>query len=292
MLTEKVELVVDAKAALGEGPCWDEKHQLLYWVDIMNAHVHIYNPVQKKNKTIDVGVHVGTVVPKESGGLIIALTDGIYSLDLETEKLSFVTHPESDLSNMRYNDGKCDPAGRFWVGSMAYDVTPEAASLYRMDTDFSTRRMVSQVTISNGLAWNLEKKKMYYIDTPTQQVVSFDYDIKTGDISNRQSVITIDRKDGSPDGMTIDAEGMLWVAHWGGSRVSRWNPDNGQWLDEIHLPVSRVTSCTFGGAALDELYITSAGGDNEAVLEKEPLAGGLFRVKTAVKGMPVASFKG
>jgi sugar lactone lactonase YvrE len=281
-----VKLIVDQKAILGEGPCWDDTNKCLYWVDIMGKKLHIHSPETNTNQEIDVGQYIGTVAVREKGGLIVALQNGFYFLDIESEALTPISDPESHLPKNRFNDGKCDPAGRFWAGTMELHITGPNASLYRLETNLQVDKVLDNVTISNGMAWSSDFKTMYYIDTPTQQVFAFDYDFKTGEIKNGKAVITIAKADGSPDGMTIDEEGMLWIAHWGGARVTRWNPNTGKILATIKIPVSKVTACVFGGENLDELFITTARS------EDEPTSGGLFKAKVGVKGTLSYTFKG
>lgn len=285
-MMHNVKLVVNKQAKVGEGPCWDEKTNLLYWVDIMGEKLHIHSPEKQTNQEIDIGQYIGTVAVREEGGLIVALKNGFYFLDLETEKLTPISDPESHLPENRFNDGKCDPAGRFWAGTMELNVSGPNAALYRLGTDLKVDKVLDHITISNGMAWGSDFRTMYYIDTPTQEVVAFDYDINTGEISNKQTAVTIPKEDGSPDGMTIDEEGMIWVAHWGGSRVTRWNPRTGELLDTIKIPATNVTACVFGGENLDELFITTARS------EGDPSSGGLFKVKLDVKGTPSYTFKG
>lgn len=288
------ELVLNAGALLGEGPVWDSDRNQLYWVDITGKEVHIYNPKDKTDRAINVGQYVGAIVPREKGGLVTALQNGLYFLDEETSRLSFITAPESHLPDNRFNDGKCDPAGRFWVGTMNQDgEVTGAGSLYRLDTDLSVQKVLEGVTISNGIVWHPDGKSMYYIDTPTREVWAFEYDIKTGEIANKRTAVSISVGDGFPDGMTIDTEGMIWVALWGGWKVTRYNPLTGERLGEIKMPVAQVTSCVFGGDNLDELYITSARiGLKNDELEKQPYAGGLFKVKVDVKGARSFKFLG
>ncbi|MFD3449973.1 SMP-30/gluconolactonase/LRE family protein [Microbacteriaceae bacterium 4G12] len=281
----ELELVINAKATLGEGPCWDNKKQLLYWVDILEKKVHIYNPLTNEDKEIFLGQMVGSVVPSASGELILALENGFYSLNLDTEELQFISDPESHLQENRFNDGKCDPAGRFWAGTTDSVGINGDGALYCLDTDLTVKKKLDQVSTSNGLAWSLDHKAMYFIDTPTKKVVRFDYDIHTGHIENPQDVIHISKEEGLPDGMTIDEEGMLWIAHWGGSKVSRWNPINGEQLLTIPIPTLYVTSCTFGGIDLNELYITTATMHNT-----DAGAGAVFRIKTTVRGCPTYQF--
>ncbi|NEU30421.1 SMP-30/gluconolactonase/LRE family protein [bacterium LRH843] len=289
----KAELVIDAKATLGEGPCWDSEKHLLYWVDIIEKKVHIHNPKTKSNQSIDVAHLPGAAVVRDSGGLVLATQNGFYTLDEKTKELTLIEDPESDRPHNRFNDGKCDPAGRFWAGTMEVVEKEPTGSLYVLDTDLTVKKVLSDITISNGLAWSSDNKTMYYIDSPTKQVAAFDYDLESGQLSNKRIVVTIPEGEGIPDGMTIDAEDMLWVAQWGGYKVSKWNPQTGEKIGEVSVPAKQVTSCVFAGEQLDELYITSARrGLDEEELETYPQSGGVFRVKTDVKGGKTFSFKG
>lgn len=288
-MSDSVELVLDAKAQLGEGAIWHSQKQVLYWVDIDGGFVHIYDPVTNRNRSVSTGQPVGTVVPRASGGVMVALRDGFAALNLETGALTPITDPESHLPDNRFNDGKCDPAGRFWAGTMG----KAGGSLYRLDPDLTVRKMFGGVRTSNGIAWSLGQKTMYYIDTPTQEVAAFDYDYATGEIGNRRVAIKVPAENGHPDGSTLDAEGHLWVAHWDGWNVTCYDPARGVGLRTIKLPVSRITSCAFGGSDLSTLYITSARvGLDEAALAAQPLAGGLFKVDAGVRGIPAPEFSG
>ena len=289
-----IELEFNAQAKLGEGPCWDARKQLLHWVDIERFELHTYNPVTKSDRVINVGHHIGAAVVRKSGGFVVALRDGIYHLDEETEALNLLVAPEPDCPENRFNDGKCDPAGRLWAGTMHLPETEmNCGHLYSIDTDLSARRRVDDVSISNGLAWSPDEKTMYFIDSPTRQCVAFDYDKATGGISNRRVCVEIPEGEGWPDGMNIDAEGMLWIALWDGWAVRRYNPNNGELLAQIDLPVARPTSCVFGGEDLRTLYITSASTRLDAeALEKQPLAGGIFRANPGVQGTATMEFLG
>ncbi|SDK35809.1 SMP-30/gluconolactonase/LRE family protein [Sediminibacillus albus] len=289
-MENRLELVLDAKAELGEGPFWDADTQRLYWVDINNKQIHIFDPADNTDKVIEVDQYIGAVVMQTSGDLLLAMQNGIYSMDKNTTKLTFIADPEKDKPDSRFNDGKCDPAGRFWAGTMPLQLEPGAASLYRLDGDNHLRRMVPNVTVSNGMAWSNDKQTMYFADTPTQKIDAFDYDLKSGNISNRRTVIKIPESEGMPDGMTIDTEGMLWVAQWGGARVGRWDPGTGECRQVVELPASHVSSCAFGGAEMNQLYITTAREHlTKGQLDEQPYAGGLFRFHTNVKG--AASYK-
>jgi sugar lactone lactonase YvrE len=290
---EKAELVLDAKAILGEGAAWVANRQRLYWVDIQGKKVHVYDPAEGSDRAIEVDQQVGTLAPREKGGLVLALERGLYFLDEDSGKTEFIADPESDQPTNRFNDGKCDPAGRFWGGTMSMVGGSKTGSLYRMDADLSVHKMVGNVSTSNGLIWSLDKRTMYYIDTPTMEVSAFDYDHTSGTISNRRAAVRVPEGEGRPDGMTIDAEGMLWVAMWEGWQVNRYNPQTGEKLDSIPVAAARVTSVAFGGPEMGDLYITTArlqmAGEE---LEGQPHAGGLFVARPGVRGMPAYAFAG
>ncbi len=292
-MSREVTVLVDIRAQVGEGALWDEEAQVLYWVDILSSALYVYNPATGENRHYDVGQHVGTVVLRQSGGVMLALADGFAAYDLETGVLTPMADPESHLPGNRFNDGKCDPGGRFWAGTMAYANQSTQGSLYRMDADQSVHKMLGDIGISNGIVWTDDKQTMYYIDSMAYSVRAFDYDNNTGDISNERVAVSVPRAMNVPDGMAIDAEGMLWVAHYGSSCVRRWNPQTGQLLDQIDLPAKQITSCAFGGEALDTLFITSAAQLlDAAALAEQPLAGSLFAVKPGVTGTLTYRFAG
>jgi sugar lactone lactonase YvrE len=290
---DEVELVLDSKSALGEGAIWNYKTGELIWVNITDKILNFYNPKLKYNKEMLTGQMIGTVVPAESGKMMVALENGFYEFDPETGSKKRIANPEEGIDGNRFNDGKCDPAGRFWAGTMSMEGKPQAGALYRLDPDSSVHKMIENVSISNGIVWSLDATKMYYIDTPTQKVMSWDYNQETGEISNPKTAIEIPEEMGSPDGMTIDAEGNVWIALWGGSAVGCWNPETGELLRKIEVPAKNVTSCAFGDEDLGTLYITTARqGTSEEELEKFPHAGGLFKTRPAVKGVEAFFFKG
>jgi sugar lactone lactonase YvrE len=226
--------------------------------------------------------------------LIAALQTGFARIDPDKGVVEKLVDPESHLAENRFNDGKCDPAGRFWAGTMSIHDTPGAGSLYILQADGSVSVKREGLSCSNGIAWSLDGKIMYHIDTPTRNVVAFEYDLTSATISNERVVIEIEEEHGFPDGMTIDTEGMLWIGMWDGWKVVRFNPNTGKLIDQILLPVSRVTSCTFGGEKLQDLYITSARtGLTENELTEQPLAGSLFVIKNSgFNGVAAAEFKG
>ncbi|MDT3498070.1 SMP-30/gluconolactonase/LRE family protein [Bacillus toyonensis] len=286
-----IELVLDAKATLAEGPCWNEKKQLLYWVDIMEKTLCIYNPTNNTNRVITLNQQIGCVVPYVEDVVLLAMENGFYCLNLKTEKLTHIYDPESHLIENRFNDGKCAPAGRFWAGTTDLNGINAAGSLYCLHNNLSVEKKVSHVNTSNEIAWSPDHTYLYFIDTPTKKVVRFHYDIRTGEISNPTDVILFPENDGLPDGMTIDKEGCLWIAHWGGSQITRWNPLTGEQILSVPIPALNVTSCTFGGPNSTDLYVTTARTRmTDEELKKYPHAGGIFRIQTNIKGCPTYSF--
>ena len=234
---------------------------------------------------------VGTVVPYTKDTVIVGLQDGIYKLDLKTERLTFMAAPEGGIEGNKYNDGKCDASGRLWIGTMDNNCAPKKANFFVYDGKDS-RKVLDSVTISNGVAWSPDGTKMYYQDTPTRCVSQFDFNEEKGEISNRKEVIQLPEELGTPDGNTIDEEGMLWVANWGAACVTRWNPNTGELLQKIDVPALNVSAVAFGGEHLDELYITTAALWMPEGEEKNyPDAGKLFVVKPGVRGIKCNYFK-
>lgn len=293
MSATTVELVCDAKAELGEGPIWDYRRGLLFWVDIRGRVLHVYDPIAARDRVVDAGQEAGCVALRSNGGLILAGRDGFADLDVESGRITALLHPERHLPGNRFNDGKVDPRGRFWAGTMNTEGKQNKGSLYCLFPDFSLRTMLTGVSISNGMAWAADHKTFYYIDTPTQEVAAFDFDLETGDLSARRAAIRVPPERGKPDGMTMDAEGMLWIALYGGGAVTRWNPRDGRLLDTIEVPAPLVTSCAFAGLRMDELYITTARqGLDQKALAAHPHSGGLFRARPGARGAHEPLFAG
>ncbi|MEK3883597.1 SMP-30/gluconolactonase/LRE family protein [Paenibacillus sp. PL2-23] len=279
------ELALDTKSKLGEGPHWNRGLEQLLFVDIVKGLVHVFQPGTKEHDIHSLDGMPSSVIPIADGGWAVTMQDGVYRYNPQQRELSLVVQIEADLPGNRFNDAKCDPSGRLWAGTMDIGFQDYTGSLYLVEADGRVRTMLSQVGCSNGIAWDERKGAMYYIDTMKPEVCGFRYDAATGEISERRKLLEWPSNAGSPDGMTIDAEGQLWIAHWGGGRVSRWNPDTGELLGELAVPAPNVTSCVFGGAALDELYITTAReGLSASELDAYPLAGGLFVAKPGVTG--------
>jgi sugar lactone lactonase YvrE len=284
-----VEVVAAAGAELGEGPMWDARSGRIAWVDILDRRIHLTDPATGATESIETPFHVGAIAPRAHGGFIAALQDGFWVMgDGPTRRIASV--PEARPS-VRFNDGKCDPAGRFWAGTMAYDQARGAGALYRLDAEGRPTLVIDGVTISNGLDWSLDGGTMYYVDSPLQRIDAFDYVPSTGEISDRRTVVKVAPEMGTPDGLTVDADGGIWVALWGGSAVHRYL--HGRLDRVIKLPVSQPTSCAFGGAELDELYVTSASeGLSDSDRRAQPLAGALFRIRPGIRGRPTRSYIG
>ncbi len=287
-MIEKIEaeVVYPIKTILGEGSLWDEKRQVLMWVDIMDCKVYCYNPKDRSNRGYDVGEHVGTVVLDNHGIIHLALVGGIAQLDPETGILTRGATPEANKPGNRFNDGKCDPRGRFWAGTMAYDLTEAAGALYCFDGKGNYETKLGDVSISNGLVWSSDETKFYFIDSLTYELHSYDYNPETSDISNKEIVRQFPKSDGLPDGMAIDSEDHLWIALYWGHKVIRINPENGEIVYEVEIPAPNVTSCAFGGHMLNELYITTASASmTEEDIEKYPQAGSLFKASVPFTGV-------
>lgn len=280
----KAELALDAKADLGEGPVWDAANRRLIWVDIMTARVNAFAPASGHTQSWATGEPVGAAVLRASGGFLLAVQSGFAALDEETGALTALAGYEGASPDVRMNDGKCDPAGRFYAGTMAFDMRPGAGALYRLDPGGAVSTVVPGVAISNGLDWTPSGDAMYYIDSPTARIDLFDYDAATGALSGRRPFVQIEEGAGWPDGMTVDADGNVWVALWGGSAVRCYSPA-GKLEGVVRVPALQSSSCAFGGDGLGDLYITSARtGLPDDVLAQNPANGGVFVARTGARG--------
>lgn len=285
------QLLVDAQALLGEGPAWDSMRGRLYWVDILASHLHCYDPVNQVDEKIVLPAPPGCVAPAHSGALILGLGNSIATFDPDSAQLTWLAHPEAHLPGNRFNDGKCGPDGRFLAGTMDNAETEASGALYSWSAYGALKTLVSGVRISNGLAWSPDHKTFYFIDTPTFNIMAYDYDLASGEIANPRVAVSVPPALGWPDGMTSDTHGRLWVALWGGAALTVWEPGSGKLLEKIPVPARNVTSCAFGGPHGDQLYITSARkGLDKADLTAYPATGGLFRIQTDVTGMPTFTF--
>jgi sugar lactone lactonase YvrE len=283
---------------LGEGPFYDEVTDRVVWVDILGRRV-LWRQGHAAGQ-MRVGAHVGAAVPRRDGGLVICLPEGPVLLEAmdstdpwlplgsfaSADRTAGVPAP-ADGPTLRANDAKADPAGRLWLGTMAYDGTPEAGALYRLDPDETTpKRMLGGVTISNGLGWSPDRSTMYYIDTPTKRIDRIEYDEATGDLGERRLFAEVD--EGYPDGLCVDADGGVWVALWEGGAVRRYDPDGG--LDRVvRIPTGRVTSCAFVGDGYRTLVVTTAAHGRA----RDPNAGLTYAYEPGdVAGLPVDRFAG
>ncbi len=284
----EIELLVDSKATLGEGPAWDVKTQRLYWVDILEKRLHYFDGV---DHSLALNDYAGCVAPCKNGRLVLALRYGIWTLDLDAKDLIEIAVPPGEPVNNRFNDGKCDPAGRFLAGTMDFAEREANGSLYSLTADGQLSTLLTGLRISNGMAWSPDHRTFFFMDTPTRVVKAFDYDLKTGGIANPRPAVTIPEGLGWPDGMTSDVESHLWIAMWGGAQVTCWDPGSGMLLDRVAVPALNVTSCVFGGKDLNDLYITTARkGMQASDLKNYPLSGGLFKYRTKTRGMPTFEF--
>lgn len=270
----------------GEGPVWWQG--VLYYVDIERHKVHAFNPMNGLERSWDVGSRVGTVVPRDGGGLVIAGDHGFAFLNTENGEISPIADPEPDMPDNRFNDGKCAPDGRFFAGTISLVKKTGSAKLYRLDPDLTLHEAFSPVTNSNGIAWSPDGHTVYYIDTPRREVLAFDY--VDGHLKNLRTAVSTAGIDASPDGMAVDADGRLWVAFCHGACVACFDPaDGGREVSRIDLPCLETTACAFGGQDLSDLYVTT--GVHKTEIEEH--AGRLFVIRgLGVKGLPANAFGG
>lgn len=284
------EVVVHAHPRHGEGPVWADG--ALYWVDITGEAVHRLDPTTGHDEVTPVGQPVGAVVPRASGGLVVAVRDGFAEIPANGGDIRMLASVEEESTGNRMNDGKCDRAGRFWASTMAFDATAGAGSLYCLDKDLTVRKVLDGLTIGNGLAWTDDDRTFYFIDSMAHGVDAYAFDLESGELGERRRVVDIPEGEGIPDGMCIDAEGCLWVALYQGWAVRRYRPD-GVLDREIRLPVANTTCPTFGGDELSDLYITTtAEGLSDQERRDQPLAGAVFRVRPGVTGVAPFAFAG
>jgi sugar lactone lactonase YvrE len=280
-----VEPVGTLRSKWGEGAIWWEG--ALYYVDIEGHQVHRFDPATGSEKSWNIGQRVGTVVPRESGGLVVAGDNGIYFLDEESGKLTAIADPEPEKTDNRFNDGKCSPDGRFFAGTISLVKKNGDARLYRLDPDLTLHEAFGPVTNSNGIVWSADGKTVFYIDTPRKEVLAFEYE--EGHLRNMRSVVSTEHLDSSPDGMTIDENGKLWVAFCHGGCVVCFDPETGSEVRRVEVPALETTSCAFGGEHFEDLYITT--GIHKSVEEEH--GGRLFVVRgLGVRGVAASAFAG
>jgi sugar lactone lactonase YvrE len=281
---------------LSEGPRWDAERGELLWVDILGGTLHRGRPgidgALESVETITLGRHVGAVAPATTDGYVLAASTGFLHVD-DAGAVSELAQPAAGRRDVRMNDGACDAHGRFWAGTMAYDESPGAGVLYRLELDGSCTTVLTGLTISNGIGWSPDGATMFLVDSGTSRVDAFDFDASSGDISRRRTIVTIEEPGVAPDGLTVDEDGGIWVALWGGGAVRRYRPD-GALLTAVPLPVDRPTSCAFGGPDRSTLFVTTARhGLDAAALSRQPHAGRVFRIEgLGVQGPSCAPYRG
>ncbi|CAL9312862.1 SMP-30/gluconolactonase/LRE family protein [Streptomyces sp. SudanB182_2057] len=277
------EVAVAAEATLGEGPTWDPATGTLLWLDILGMRLHTYDPVTGRRTVRTTPQHVGAAKPRAGGGLVLNLRDGVGLLDPDG---AFRWLHHEPVPGRRANDAAVAPDGSLWAGTMRYDEAAGGGTLSRLTGDGTARTVLDDVTVSNGTGWSPDGRLMYYVDSPTRRVDVFDYDSEG--IRDRRPLVEIEEGAGYPDGLTVDADGCVWVALWDGGAVRRYTPDGT--LDRvISLPTPRTTACAFGGAALTDLYVTTA---RTGLESPHPLSGSLLVIANAGKGLPQPPFEG
>ncbi|MEU3158032.1 SMP-30/gluconolactonase/LRE family protein [Streptomyces griseoincarnatus] len=283
-MTLAFDVAVRAEAELGEGATWDPATGRLLWIDILNSRVHTYDPATGRRTVRRTGQHVGAVKPRAGGGLVLNLRDGVGLLDPDD---TFRWLHREPVAGRRGNDAAVAPDGSLVAGTMRYDEAPGGGTLSRATGDGTATVLLDDVTVSNGTGWSPDGRLMYYIDTPTRRVDVFDSG-GDGTLAGRRPLAEIEAGAGFPDGLTVDADGCVWVALWDGGAVRRYTP-SGELDRVIELPVPRVTCCTFGGPGLTDLYVTTA---RVGLTAPHPLAGSLLVVPGAGKGVAQPAFAG
>ena len=285
-----IQCIADVQAVLGEGPVWVAREAALYWLDIKGLKIFRLGDDGTRSEW-PTPLRIGSLAPRRSGGFIAGTEDGIAIVDPVADRFEIVASPESDLPDNRFNDGKVDRRGRFWAGTMDDAEKAASGTLYCVDPDLTWSAIDSSYKVTNGPAFSPSGDTMYHNDSARQVTYAFDMD-SAGNAANRRTFLQFGAGDGYPDGMTVDSEGYLWIAFWGGWCLRRYSPD-GEWVETIKMPVQRPTSCAFGGRDLDRLYVTSASiGLDERALAMQPNAGGLFMVTPGVRGLGDAPFAG
>ena len=278
-----MQVINELKAQLGEGPHWCDG--TLYWVDILDKKVYSWNESAGVTTIYSGEKMPSAVVCHGADDFLITFEDGFYSLiDGELSKLA---GPEEPMDGLRFNDGKCDDAGRFWAGTMDMSEQNAKGALYVLQENKELKRVLDGVTVSNGLCWDAGMETFYYVDSATKRVMEYKLDAETLEISEPRMVYTVEEEDVYPDGMSIDLEGNLWLALWNGFGLLCIEPESGKVIKRIEVPCKKVTSCCFGGPVFTDLYITTASKDmSEADWQKYPDSGKVFKCEPGVVGKP------
>ncbi|SDE09877.1 SMP-30/gluconolactonase/LRE family protein [Niabella drilacis] len=286
-------LLYEAGLQLGEGACWDARRRRFLYVDIKGKKLGRLNPLTRQVEERLLDKMASAIIPVgDTGKYIVALQGSVSQLDFETGDLQTLVEIEKERSANRCNDGKCDAAGRLWFGTMHGDARAAEGALYRFDGS-SLRKMMDKRSVSNGLGWSPDNRTMYYIDSFDYNIRAYDFDVGSGVIANERVIVDIEAPEQVPDGMCVDAEGMLWVAIWGAGAVHRYDPVTGALTGKVIVPAPHVTNCAFGGKDMQQLFITTArDGLTGAQLEQYPLSGSLFIADTGIRGLEGFEFKG
>lgn len=293
MRSIRAERILAAGAELAEGPLWNEAESRLYWTSILAGEIHRFDPVSGRDESFAVGHLAGSFASTRSGGLVAACEDGFYRLTLKEGRAEarFLCDPGRQRSYQRFNDGKCDPAGRFLAGTIRQGDTPGA--LYSLAPDGSCTQLLDNISVANGIAFSPDGGTLYYIDSPTRVVMAYDYDPPSGCLGAGRVCVEIADGEAVPDGMTVDENGNLWIALWLGWKVVCHEPRGGKRLAEIPLPVARVSSCAFGGSDYRTLFITTAWERTDAAERAaQPMAGDLFAADPDARGLPPHHYGG
>jgi len=277
-MNNNIQLIEESQSILAEGPVYNEKDNCFYWTDIKDKKIFQYPLRTKKIKKYQFDKKIGTFCFTNENKIIAACEDGIYYLSLQNQSMTYICNPEKNLPKNRFNDGKCDMMGRFYIGSMDDEEKETSGSLYVYEKN-QIRKLESNLSISNGLGWNKANTKFYLTDSPKREIYVYDYEIKTGNISNKKIFAKIKTGDGYPDGLSLDNEDNIYSCHWGGFKITKYSP-GGKILQIFPLAVPNVSSCCFGTKNYDTLLITTAKKDlKQEELKKYPLSGCVFTLK-------------
>jgi sugar lactone lactonase YvrE len=299
---DKARCVLAARSVLSEGALWSPAEQALYWVDQMRPELHRFDPATGADTRfeIELPAQLGALVPRRGGGFVLAAADGLSFIDAAFAGRTPFVHPAAHHPGASFNDAKCDRQGRLWAGTTDRRETDPIGELYRIEPDGTASRIADGFIASNGPSFSPDGRTMYHTDSHAGTIWAYDIDPDSGTASNRRVFVRIPREHGAPDGSTVDAEGHLWTAHWGGGRVTRFAPD-GTVSRVLEIPAKSPTSCAFGGPEMTTLYVTTASIDlgpagfrpmTEAELDAAPWEGGIFAVETGVRGLPEPAFRG
>ncbi len=289
----KIACVADTKCVLGEGPVWDERTQTLYWVDIKGPAIWRLDPRTGETRNWPMPYRIGAIAFREKGGLVAAMKLGFALVDLDTNEVDIIARPEAKMPDNRFNDGACDPMGRFWAGTMDDLEKSPTGHLYRLDKDLGVTRFEAGFVITNGIRWSNDGTRMYFVDSAARTIWVYGFDAVKGVPGTRQVFAKLGEADGWPDGLCVDADDHVWGAHWGAGRITRYRPD-GTKDRMIEIPAPNVTSCCFGGETFETLFVTTARiGLEEGRLKAAPSAGGIFAVTGhGARGRPTHRFAG